>query len=165
MLPDDTGGNAQKGSGTVTQSSCTKGWYKLNKGARLSLYWPGVDYDIENMIAACTECQDHLSSNAKELLLSKQKPTWPIQETAADFCYVPGRHYLIWVYCHTDWSIIVPMDKDTTTECLIAAFRRIFSQTVVPDILWTDRGPQFMAHHFQLFAKQWEFRHSILSTE
>ena len=41
----------------------------------------------------------------------------------------------------------------------MTAFRKIFAQTAVPDVLWTDRGPQFMAHQFQLFAKQWGFRH------
>ena len=28
-----------------------------------SSYWPGIDNDIENMVAPCTECQDHLPSN------------------------------------------------------------------------------------------------------
>ena len=25
-------------------------------------------------------------------------------------------------------------------------FMKIFAQTAIPDVLWTDRGPQFMAH-------------------
>ena len=46
-----------------------------------------------------------------------------------------------------------------TTEHLMTAFRRIFAQMAVPDILWTDRGPQFMAHQFQSFTRQWGFKH------
>jgi len=51
------------------------------------------------------------------------------------------------------------MGTDTTTKHLLAALRAIFSQTAVPDILWTDRGPQFRAGQFQSFARQWGFAH------
>ena len=111
------------------------------------------------MIVACKDCQDHLPSNCKEPIIIKSRPSRPFQETAADFCCYAGRQYLIWVDCYTDWPIIVSMDKNTTTEHLMTAFRRIFTQTAVPDILWTDRGPQFMAHQFQSFAQQWGFKH------
>ena len=132
---------------------------RTKERARLSVYWPGIDNAIENMIVACKDCQDHLPSNCKEPIIIKSRPSRPFQETAADFCCYAGRQYLIWVDCYTDWPIIVSMDKNTTTEHLMTAFRRIFTQTAVPDILWTDRGPQFMAHQFQSFAQQWGFKH------
>ena len=122
-----------------------QGIVRTKQRARLSLYWPGMDNDIENLITACKQCQDHLPSNGKEPMLPKPKPTRPFEETAADFCYHAGKHYLIWVDCYSDWPIIVPMGTDTTTKHLLAALRVIFSQTAVPDILWTDRGLQFRA--------------------
>ena len=136
-----------------------QGIVRTKERACLSLYWRGIDNDIENMIATCVACQDHLPSQCKEPMIAKPRLTRPFQETAADLCYYAGRQYLIWVDCYTDWPIIVSMGKDTTATHLMTAFRKIFAQTAVPDVLWTDRGPQFMAHQFQLFAKQWEFRH------
>ena len=136
-----------------------QGIVRTKQRACLSIYWPGMNNDIENIVTSCTQCQDHLPSNNKEPLLPKPKPTQPFQETAADFCCHVGRQYLIWVDCYSDWPIIVSMGKDTTTNRLLAALREIFSQTAVPDILWTDRGPQFMAKRFQSFARQWGFVH------
>lgn len=51
------------------------------------------------------------------------------------------------------------MGRDITTRRLLAALIEIFSQTAVPDVLWTDRGPQFTARSFQSFAQQWGFKH------
>lgn len=146
--------------GILTQlHKAHQGIVRTKERARLSLYWPGIDNDIENTIATCVACQDHLPSQCKEPMITKPRPTRPFQESAADLCYYAGQQYLIWVDCYTDWPIIVSMGKDTTTKHLLAAFIKIFAQTAVPDVLWTDRGPQFMAHQFQLFVKQWGFRH------
>jgi len=78
---------------------------------------------------------------------------------AADFCYHDGRHYLVWVDFYSDWPIIAPMDRDIITKHLLTTLIEIFSQTAVPDIMWTDRGPQFTAKSFQSFAQQWGFKY------
>jgi len=136
-----------------------QGIVRTKQRARNTLYWPGMDNDIENLIAACSQCQDYLQSNSKEPLQLKPKPARPFQEVAVDFCYHAGRHYLVWVDCYSDWPIIAPMGRDITTKHLLATLVEIFSQTAVPDIMWTDRGPQFTARSFQSFAQQWGFKH------
>ena len=78
-----------------------QGIVRTKQRARLSLYRPGMDNDIEN-ITTCSQCQDHLPSNNKEPMLPKPKPARAIQETAVDLCYHAGRHYLIWVDCYSD---------------------------------------------------------------
>ena len=52
--------------------------------ARLALYWPGMDRDIENLMAGCRHCQDRLPSNAKETMIIKPAPSQPFQHIAAD---------------------------------------------------------------------------------
>ena len=74
---------------------------RTKERACLSVYWLGID-DIENMVVACKDCQDHLPSNCKEPLITKSRPSRPFQETAVDFCSYAGRQYLIWVDCYTD---------------------------------------------------------------
>ena len=54
-------------------------------------------HNIENMVTASTQCQDHLPSNNKEPMLPKPKPARAFQETAVHLCYHAGRHYLVWV--------------------------------------------------------------------
>ena len=52
--------------------------------ARLTIYWPGIDRDIEAFVQGCRHCQDHLPSNTKEPMVSKQIPDRLFQQVAAD---------------------------------------------------------------------------------
>ena len=64
---------------------CTK------QRARLTLHWPNMDNNIENVVAACRQCQDDLSSNNREILVTKSKPERLFQETASNLCYISRR--------------------------------------------------------------------------
>ena len=136
---------------------CTK------QRARLTVYWPGLDNDIDNLVMACTQCQDHLPSNTKEPMISKPTPTRPFQELAGDFCYHAGKSYLVLVDCYTDWPTIVPMGSDTSATKLIAAMTELFCRTAIPDTFWSDGGPQFTSKQFHRFSARWGFRHCISS--
>ena len=87
--------------------------------ARLKLYWPGIDRDIENYVHGCRYCQDHLPSQGKEPLISKPLPERPFHQIAADIGSHAGRQYLIVVVCKTDWPDIIDLGKDTTAPHLI----------------------------------------------
>ena len=80
--------------------------------ARLTIYWPGIDLDIENFVKGCKHCQDHLPSNVKEPMVAKQLPDRPFQQIAADFAYHGGKEFLIVVDCKTDWPDIVEFGRD-----------------------------------------------------
>ena len=47
----------------------------------------------------------------------------------------------------------------TITPCLAAILKQSFCCTGIPDVFWSDEGPQFTAKSFQNFIKTWEFRH------
>ena len=132
-----------------------QGSVRTKQRARLSVYWPGIDNDIDNTILSCQQCQDCLPSNSKEPLIQKPKPERPFQEIAVDFCSYTGRHYLIVVDCYTDWPAILPMDHDTTIPKLNTALRQSFCHTA----LWSDGGPQFTCKMFKDFSQQWGFLH------
>ena len=138
-------------------SVCTK------QRARLTVYWPGIDNDIDNIILSCQLCQDHLPAHPKEPLIQKPKPLRPFQEIAVDYCTYGGQQFLIIVDCFTDWSEIIPMGQNTQTHRLITALRQTFCHTAAPDTLWSDGGPQFTANIFKIFATQWRFTHRISS--
>ena len=72
-----------------------QGMVRTKQCACLTIYWPGLDNDIDNMVSQCTQCQIHLPSHPREPLISKPRPARPFQEIAADFCYHAGRSYLI----------------------------------------------------------------------
>ena len=136
-----------------------QGAVSTKQRARLTVYRPGIDNDIDNIVLAYKQCQDLLSSNPREPITFKPKPSHPFQEVAGDFCSYAGQDYLILVDCYFDWPDIIPMGHNTTTPHLIAVLKQSFCRTGVPDILWSDEGPQFITKLFQDFAKTWGFRH------
>ena len=131
--------------------------------ARLTLYWPGIDRDIESYVRGCRHCQNHLPSNHKEPMMTKPTPDRPFQQVAADFASYGGKQFLILVDCKTDWPDIVEMGKDTTTPRLIGALRDHFCRTAAPDLLWSDGGPQFTSHLLANFLHTWGVKHAVSS--
>ena len=127
--------------------------------ARLAVYWPGIDKDIETIIAACKQCQDELPSLPKEPMIVHSSPERPFQHLAVDFAHVNGCNYLIMIDCFTDWPSIQIMHKNTTAQSLISALRNYFSRTAIPDILWSDGGPQFTSHVLDEFLRSWGVEH------
>ena len=140
-----------------------QGLVRTKQLARLTIYWPGIDNDIDNVILACKKCQDCLPSNTKEPNISKPKPNRPFQEIAGDFCSYATQDYLVLVDCYSDWPNIILIGHDTTAPHLIKVVRQSFCCTGVPDLFWSDEGPQFISKKFSEFAVKWSFTH-ITST-
>ena len=128
--------------------------------ARLTIYWPGIDRDIEHFVQGCRHCQNNLPSNTKETLVNKPPPERPFQQLAVDFTSYGGKQFLIVVDCKTDWPDIIEMGKDTTASKLISVLRDHFCRTAAPDLLWSDGGPQFTSSQLADFLKTWGVRHS-----
>ena len=63
-----------------------QGLVHTKQQAQLTIYWPGIDNNIYNVILACKKCQDCLPSNTKDLITSKPKPNHPFQEIVSGFC-------------------------------------------------------------------------------
>ena len=134
-----------------------QGLVRMKQRAQLTVCWPGLDNDIDNVIASCQICQDHQPSNYKEPAILKPRPVCPFQEAAADLCMYGCKQFLIIVDCYTDWLNIIPMKNNMTKHHLIATLYSKFCRMAIPDILWSDGGPQFTAKAFHTFAVQWRF--------
>ena len=128
---------------------------------RLTVYWPGINNNIDNIVLACKQCQDLLRSHPREPITFKPKPNHPFQEVAGDFCSYTGQDYLIFIGCYSDcnWLDIIPMGHNTTSPRVIVVLKQSFCRTGVLDIFWSEQGPQFTAKSFQDFAKTWGFQH------
>ena len=127
--------------------------------ARLTIYWPDIDGDIENYVKGCRHCQNHLPSNTKEPLLLKPVPARPFQQVAVDFASYGGRRFLIIVDCKTGWPDVIDMGRDTTAQKLTNVLRDQFCRTAVQDVLWSDGGPQFTSSKFANFLVNWGTSH------
>ena len=140
-----------------------QGALRTKQRARITVYWPGLDNDIDNAVLSCQYCQDHQPSNTKEPIIHRKRPSRPFQEIAIDLCSQTGHDYLIIVDCFTDWPAIIPMTRNTTSSQINSALRQAFCRTAIPDVIWSDCGPQFTSNKFKQFAQQWGFLHKTSS--
>lgn len=72
-----------------------QGTTKLRERARLTLYWPGMDRDVEIAAQSCKSCTEMMPSNQPEPLQPHQPATRPFEQVHADFATVNGRSWLI----------------------------------------------------------------------
>ena len=151
--------SAMRHSVLVQLHSAHQGSVRTRQRAKQVVYWPGIDNDIDNIILQCKQCQETLPSQPREPLIAKPRPTRPFQEIAIDFCTYGGQQFLILIDCYTDWPEIIQMGQNTTTSHLIAVLLDAFGRHGVPDVIWSDQGPQFMSHMFSGFAQEWGFQH------
>ena len=95
---------------------------------------------------------DHLPSNPKEPIIQKPRPDRPFQEISVDLCSHAGHSYLIIVDCFNDWPAIISLDHGTTAVQVITVIDQSFCRTAIPDVVWSDGGPQFISKLFTDFA-------------
>jgi len=119
--------------------------------ASLSVYWLGIDNDIDNTILSCQHCQDRLPCHARGPTVQKPRAECPFQEVAIDLCSHAGPTYLAIVDCYTDWPAVITIHMNTNTYTVISALRQSFCCTAIPDIVWSDAVPQFTSKPFSYF--------------
>ena len=125
----------------VNECSCS-----FNKS--MQLRWPGIDHDIENMVKACTACQQVKQAPAVAPLHPWIWPSRPWQRVHVDFAGpFLGSTYLIAVDAHSKWPEAQEM-KSTTAAKTIEVLRHLFARFGLPEQLVSDNGPQFVAEEF-----------------
>jgi len=78
--------------------------------------------------------------------------TRPFQEIAVNLCSYAGQTYLIIVDCFTDRPAIISLDHGSTCTQVIASIHQSICRTAIPDIVWSDGGPQYTLKQFNDFA-------------
>ena len=126
--------------------------------ARETVFWIGIEKDIEKMVARCEPCNIHAPSQQKEPMISSEAPTLPYQIVAADLFEWRNQDYLVTV---DSYSGFYDIDKlsDKTSKTTIKKLRKQFATHGTPMTLYTDNGTQFTSHEFKKFAKEWKFDH------
>ena len=135
------------------------GMVRMKALARLHVWWPNLDTDIEKRVAACESCRKQLPNCPK----AQANPwLWPQslwQRIHVDYAGpFMGEIFMIVVDAHSKWLDVVRM-KSTTAESTINALRYLFSSFGLPKELVSDNGPQFVAEEFQMFLKRNGVRH------
>ena len=67
--------------------------------ARQSLYWPGMNAEIEDLVARCSYCLTYRNKQQSEHLIDHDIPHSPWIKVASDVFHVFGHHVIVTDYC------------------------------------------------------------------
>ncbi|XP_045112533.1 uncharacterized protein LOC123505380 [Portunus trituberculatus] len=140
-----------------------RGAEATKRRAQQTVFWPGINSDITNVVRACDACQMLLPSQQREVYRNDDKPTRPYESISADYFQVAGKSFLVIVDRLSGWPDVYPCGSNTTTAATIDHFSKYFSDHGAPVRLRTDGGPQFAAKAFSDFLLRWKVQHILTS--
>ena len=122
------------------------------------LFWPQMSAEIKDKVSNCTACNEYLSKQTKEPLMTHEIPERPWSKVGIDIFTLDRQDYLIMVDYYSDyWEIdVLP---DTTSETIVNCCKRQFSRHGIPDSVVSDNGPNLTSAEFSRFSSDWEFEH------
>ena len=145
-----------------------QGIVKTKRFLRDSVWFPGIDRMVEEVVKGCLPCQaaNHDPKPVCEPLRMSTLPLGPWQELSVDFCGpFPSGDYLLVVTDDFSRYPEVEILRSTSAKAVIPHLDSIFARQGVPDIVRTDNGPLFNSESFQMFATQLGFTHRRITPE
>ncbi len=140
-----------------------QGIERTKRRARQTVYWPGINADIKNMIDTCEPCQLYQPSQPKETIISDPVPSRPFVDTSADLFSYGSAQYLVYVDKFSGWPIVDSFRSDPTTHQVIDKLVQSFAVYGIPIRVRTDGGPQFKSREFAAFVEDWGIQHTFSS--
>ncbi|CAM1297925.1 Uncharacterised protein r2_g721 [Pycnogonum litorale] len=129
--------------------------------ARLNVWWPDIDLQIESVVTECVSCQQTAPSPSTE-----GSEPWPAarpwQRVHLDYGSFNGRDFLILVDAGSKW-IEAEFVKSTSSESTLRLLFSWFSRFGMPEAVHTDGGPQFTSAEFRDKMRDWNIRHTVSS--
>ena len=120
--------------------------------ARIYVWWPNIDEDIERYVKRCHSCQENRQNELETLLYSWNAPTEPWARIHIDYAGpFEGKYWLVVIDAYSKWLEIVA-HQSITTLSTIKSLREIFSRFGVPKIIVSDNGTQFASKEFEAFC-------------
>ena len=130
--------------------------------ARSYVWWPGIDKEIESMVAQCQICQENQSAPPQTVAHPWECQKSPWIRVHVDHAGPFMNHYfLILVDSYSRW-IDVHMVPSINTETTVRTLRQIFAIHGLPEQLVSDNGPAFISMNSKNSFKTMVFNTHLL---
>ena len=140
-----------------------KGHLYLNKckmRAKETVYWLGINEQLEHLILNCQLCLKYSRSKDKNMphtALGHEISPVPWSKVATDIFHYESHSYLLVDY--TSRFPIVRELKSMSAQHIVEHFTLIFSEYGWPDTLVSDNGPCYVAETFTNLMKEYAVNH------
>ena len=130
------------------------GIVRMKALARIHVWYPGIDQDIQNMVQSCCDCKK-VENNPPKIKNHPWKPALnPMDRIHLDyFGPFSGKMYLVLVDSYSKWCEVETVSK-ADTKSTIEVCRKFFCQYGLPNQVVSDNGTQFTSAEFKEFCKQ-----------
>ena len=135
------------------------GMTRMKSLARMYVWWPGLDSDIEKSVQQCCHCQEQQSVPPVAPLQPWKWPSRPWVRLHMDFAGpIQGKMALVVVDSHMKWVEAYPTDSATSSK-VIELSRTLFAQFGIPEVVVTDNGPCFVSQEFETYLTKNGVKH------
>ncbi|XP_036384580.1 uncharacterized protein K02A2.6-like [Megalops cyprinoides] len=143
------------------------GIVRLKQRCRDTVWWPGIDRDIETLVKDCTACLLSGKTRAPAPPPPMQPLTWPSkpwEHLQLDVCGelhgVPHhQRFLVVIYdLHSKWPEVTPAGS-VTAKVLIDILDSLFARWGLPKKITTDNGPQMVSCELTSYLKEKGIHH------
>ena len=134
-----------------------QGIHKCKERARCSVWWPGINMDIEEYIKKCRVCCQFQRPRFEPLCPS-ELPDTPWQKVGTDLFEWKQVSYLLVMDYYSRFIEIAKLSS-TTSRGVINHLKSIFARHGIPQIVVSDNGPQYSSSEFAQFARDYKFNH------
>ena len=133
--------------------SAHPGMTKMKSLARMYVWWPVLDKDIEESVRLCNECQLNQSNPPAAPLNPWSWPSRLWARVHLDYAGpIEGHYLLVIIDAHSKWIEALPT-KSTSSHVTIELLRSLFAQFGLPETIVSDNGSCFVSEEFQQFLK------------
>ncbi|XP_037505210.2 uncharacterized protein K02A2.6-like [Rhipicephalus sanguineus] len=127
--------------------------------ARMLVWWPGIDHDIEHLLQTCQVCQAMAPMPPAEKPVACPATTKPWTQLHIDYAGpIEDKMILVVVDSYSGWIEAVPT-QTATSAATIEILRDIFARFGLPTCLVSDNGTSFCSAEFREFVIQNGIRH------
>jgi len=130
---------------------------KCRARARQSVWWPGMSQELEKKVRDCYECCKYQRRRVDPMLPSSL-PDLPWQKVGTDLFEWKNSKYLLIVDYYSRYIEISHLDH-STASAVITHTKSIFARHGIPEVVYSDNGPQFQAAAYTQFASTYQFKH------
>ena len=143
---------------------CHSGMVKTKQKCCTSVWWPGIDKQIEDHVQSCEACiQSGKSIKPTESPLNTvkwQKQPWQklqINIVGEIHCSLSTHKYIIVVHTlHSKLPEIHPCSH-VSSQRVMSFLCDLFTRWGLPEVIISDSGPLFLSHEFTSFlANKWD---------
>ena len=123
--------------------------------ARQSVYWPGMDRDIQQHASDCRDCRGIAPSPPPEPLIMTDPPEYPFQQVVADLFEKEGYQYLAYADRLTGFVELGYFSSSVPSSAIINTLREFFQRWGVAEEISLDGGPNLSSKEVKDWLKSW----------